>query len=195
MTENVNRNRHLDSLNETTPHTYLDARSVNNNQRDQDYDGQIVYPDTRTTCTHGLCTNVVGYPKDRIKKLLSRSQFMNGYFEATEELVNIDNRFGSDEMSLCDTMVHTIYPEKANNTNKIEKVIVNVEGHKQGIVFETCVNNEKCKFSSTFPNGYISYCKQKYIHKRLMVLGDNDKFVFDSFEVPSCCVCTVKKDN
>lgn len=64
---------------------------------------------------------------------------MNSYFDASEEYVNIDNRFNSDEMPLCETKIHTIYPEKANNTMKVEKVIVNVEGHKQGIVFETCV--------------------------------------------------------
>lgn len=101
----------------------------------------IVYPEIapKPTCTHGLCFNVAGYPKEQIQKILSRSHDMNGYFQSSVEFVSVDNRFNTDEMSLCETKVHTIYPEKANNTQKVEKVIVNVEGHKQGIVFETCV--------------------------------------------------------
>ncbi|KAJ3653877.1 hypothetical protein Zmor_013105 [Zophobas morio] len=186
------RNQYSGSLNPT--HAHMDTRSTSSKQRAHVDDGTIVYPDT-PSCAYGLCFNVAGYPKEQIQRILSRSQFMNSYFEVSEEPVIIDNRFNTDEMSLCETKVHTIYPEKANNTQKIERVIVNVEGHKQGIVFETCVDNGKCKFSSNFPTGYTSYCKQKYIHKRLMVLGDNDKFVFDSFEVPSCCVCTVSRSD
>ncbi|XP_068909489.1 protein spaetzle-like [Tenebrio molitor] len=194
MSDTSTRNRYHEGAIETTAHSHLDARSVDKKQREHVNDGPIVYPEA-STCTHGLCVNVAGYPKEQIKKLLSRSQFMNSYFQATEEFVNVDNRFNTDEMSLCETKVHTIYPEKANNTMEIEKVIVNVEGHKQGVVFETCVNNGKCKFSSNFPTGYTSFCQQKFIHKRLMVLGDNDKFVFDSFKVPSCCVCTVTRSD
>ncbi|EEZ99207.1 protein spaetzle [Tribolium castaneum] len=192
ISDTSNRNQYSEATNETIAHMHLDSRS--SNSRQQGEDTPIVYPE-KPTCDHGLCYNVAGYPKEQIKKILSRSHDMNRYFETSEEVVNLDNRFNTDEMSLCETTIRTIYPEKANNTQKVEKVIVNVEGHKQGIVFETCVNNGKCKFSSNFPTGYTSYCKQKYIHKRLMVLGDDDKFVFDLFEVPSCCICTVSKTN
>lgn len=73
-------------------------------------------------------------------KFLSRSEFINSYFNVTDGTVNVEfgNRFKDDEDSLCGSRLQTMYPTTGTNTKKINKTIVNLDKYKQGVVSETC---------------------------------------------------------
>ncbi|KAK9874703.1 hypothetical protein WA026_005523 [Henosepilachna vigintioctopunctata] len=155
---------------------------------------------SRRKCSHGFCEEVDDYPEDLIRNVLKRSSNLNEYFRE-EVTFNLNNRGGFDDEedsndTLCPVRSVTRYPRTARNTKKQERLLINVEGHKQGIVFETCIEDvQTCKFSESFPAGYVSSCKQKYVKRRLATLdADNQTTSWDIFEVPSCCVCIIKRE-
>jgi len=150
-------------------------------------------PREQLNCVEGLCENVPGYPAADIRSSLETVKVFDDYFRALQ-LETIENRISetAGEEQMCKTREHRIYPQKANNSRHVERTIVNIDDKKQMIVFDTCLENSKCAFSETFPDTYTSECKQKYVKRRLVVLGDErEKLAFDTFDVPSCCVCVL----
>ncbi|XP_044756475.1 protein spaetzle-like [Coccinella septempunctata] len=152
-------------------------------------------------CIRNFCEDVENYPETLIKNVLSRARNLEAYFKEAEVTFDISNRGGFDEDeddsdSMCPTKSITMYPKTAINTKKEEKFLINVEGHRQGIVFQTCIENSNCRFHEGFPTDYESSCKQKYVRRSLAILGDdNQTTAWDTFEVPSCCVCVIKRKN
>lgn len=148
----------------------------------------------KSSCIMNLCDEVDNYPTEYITRVMKDHKYDNLFND--DDIVPFDisqrNQFDGEE-TLCSTMQHVYKPKKAMNTNKTERIIVNIEGRKQTLVFETCVENTKCQFSEMFPNDYQTECKQRYVVRRLWALNDEKQPAFDSFEVPSCCVCTYKK--
>ncbi|CAG9818069.1 unnamed protein product [Phaedon cochleariae] len=147
-------------------------------------------------CPYGLCEEVENYPEGKIKNFISRSEVLKQYFDQMAiPSISFSNRFGEDGDPLCPTRTYTKFPKSATNTQNIAKILVNVDEYKQGVVYETCVKDGgQCSQANGFPDGYITTCKQKYAVRRLMAVSDNmDKPVFDDFELPSCCVCMIKK--
>nr|XP_023017491.1 uncharacterized protein LOC111506597 isoform X3 [Leptinotarsa decemlineata] len=145
-------------------------------------------------CTFGLCEVVDDYPEEQVNRLVSRSKELKQYFKHIE-ITHFDNRFGDGDQ-LCSTISHTVFPKSATNTKNVEMFLVNVGEFKQGVVFETCAREGgSCSFSDIFPMGYSTTCSQKYTVRRLMAVEkESDSPVFDNFQLPSCCVCTVKKN-
>lgn len=121
----------------------------------------IIFPDVQTTknpinpetfsakgkgtnCVEDVCSDAKDYPYEYIEQLVNRESQYNdlfGYLEGT--IVNTPTRWqpGQEPESetLCGTAVHTSYPKTLKNENGTERFIVNVEGHKQGLVYETCL--------------------------------------------------------
>ena len=151
-------------------------------------------------CIEDVCDDAKDYPYERIKEIVNQISMYKKLFGFLEgSVVETPNRFkpGAEDdgegESLCATNTHTKYPKLLKNENNTEKFIVNVDGHKQGLVIETCVEKAECKFASRFPDTYTSECRQRYARRRLMAVGEDGNPAFDTFIVPSCCVCTVKK--
>lgn len=46
-----------------------------------------------------------------------------------------------------------------------------------------------CKFDDHLPTGYISTCIQKYMYKKLVAIKETNEIYYDSFKLPSCCMC------
>ncbi|KAB0793956.1 hypothetical protein PPYR_13576 [Photinus pyralis] len=148
-------------------------------------------------CVAGVCNEAKDYPYNHIKDVLNKIKTYNklfGFLEGT--VVTLPNRFkpGVDEEdeTLCPVITHTVYPKTIKNENDTERYIINIDEHKQGLVFETCVEKAKCKFYNIFPAIYTSQCSQRYARRRLVALEEDGKPATDTFVVPSCCVCTVK---
>lgn len=99
---------------------------------------------SKRKCVRNFCEEVDNYPEALIKNVLSKTKNLESYFKEAEVVFDINNRGGFDEDeddndSMCPTKSITMFPKTAINTNKQEKFLINVEGHKQGIVFQTCL--------------------------------------------------------
>ncbi|KAL3276971.1 hypothetical protein HHI36_012334 [Cryptolaemus montrouzieri] len=151
-------------------------------------------------CVQNFCEEVDDYPETLIRNIVSRTHALDAYFREAEIAFELNNRGAFDEEDdskdlMCNVVSATLYPQTAVNTKEEEKILVNIDGFKQGLNFETCANDDSpCRFSETLPLGYKSTCKQKYVKRNLAILGENNKTSWDTFNVPSCCVCVIKRE-
>lgn len=53
---------------------------------------------------------------------------------------------------------------------------------------------EPCKKLNELPEGYVTYCKQKYIYRKLISLEENGIPSVDTFRIPSACSCAYKRN-
>lgn len=116
-------------------------------------DHPIVFPDAQSAnyipkstpkkCVANICEDIDDYPEEFIKGALSRTRQFDQFF-TNEVFPEIADRLKpdsseSEEQSLCQTQKQISYPKTAMNTNNSSKFIVNVDGYRQGLVFETCM--------------------------------------------------------
>lgn len=149
----------------------------------------------KTDCIAGFCSNVENYPKQDVEKLVENNPSVKAFFENdfTPE-ISQRGQFDSGDLeeTLCEANVRWSAPEAANNTDNVTRLIVQRDV-KQFVYIEQCNKNASCKFKSSFPNNYEVYCKQKYSLKRLAIISDNNTIYWDTFDVPCCCVCALKR--
>ncbi|VEN55743.1 unnamed protein product [Callosobruchus maculatus] len=147
-------------------------------------------------CQHRICEDVDNYPAEKIVEVISRSRELVGFFKNQPKPFEIDNRFGDDDDDTpCPTMKTKKFPKRALSTRNVEQLIVNVNDFQQGVDLEICKNEgSSCKFAEFPPHSYTTQCKQKYSKRLLMTFneGKNDT-IFDTFEFPSCCVCSIRR--
>lgn len=57
-------------------------------------------------------------------------------------------------------------------------------------------NVTKCTFDDHLPIGYTTMCVQKFMYKKLVAIKETNEIYYDSFKLPSCCMCmyTVNSD-
>jgi len=101
-----------------------------------------------------------------------------------------------DETQLCLSSTSRIYPKRAvNNSNKF-KFIINSDDDSemaQSITIEKCDRpGHSCRLSdglmfSDF--GLQTVCRQKYVTRRMLVVGDSGRLEVDTFQFPSACNC------
>ncbi|KAL1121941.1 hypothetical protein AAG570_003349 [Ranatra chinensis] len=94
-----------------------------------------------------------------------------------------------------------VFPKSAKNKEDVWMFIVNQDQYQQGVRIEICVKasqggtGEQCSFTESFPLGYQTSCKQKYIYRKLLAVDrKSGETVADTFQLPSCCSCTVKQN-
>jgi len=108
-------------------------------------------------------------------------------------------RFGSDsdlvkESRACDNRKATVYPKKATNIQGKYVFIVNDNKYRQAVEIEQCLNEgDPCLNESDAPTpGTV--CRQKYATYRMYVINEAGEQVYDSFSLPSACLCHHKSD-
>jgi len=108
-------------------------------------------------------------------------------------------RFGPDsdlvkEARACDNRKATVYPKKATNIQGKYVFIVNDNKYRQAVEIEQCLNEgESCLNESDAPTpGTV--CRQKYATYRMYVINEAGEQVYDSFSLPSACLCHHKSD-
>lgn len=51
-----------------------------------------------------------------------------------------------------------------------------------------------CELFGDLPNGYVTYCKQKYIYRRLISVDVDGVPKVDTFPIPSACCCAYRRN-
>ncbi|KAL3276965.1 hypothetical protein HHI36_012330 [Cryptolaemus montrouzieri] len=153
-------------------------------------------------CANGdtFCEKFDSYPKHHLKQVLQNKEVIREFFGRDEESPVIINRHGGLAESvnfLCPSVERTIFPKIGKNKNNKWKYIINQEedGYIQGVRVETCRRkNVPCDLIGELPLGYITSCKQKYIYRRLLSVSDLGAPTPDTFQLPSACCCSYKRD-
>ncbi|CAH0385370.1 unnamed protein product [Bemisia tabaci] len=154
-----------------------------------------------------FCEHVSPYPSDIISAeaahlkplgtdfLDDTSNRQIGADEYDEDDAPNDRREDYEEFPMCPSIERVVYPKVGKTKNKDLLFILNHEEFLQGIRIETCVHKKKqCAFTETVPWGYKTFCRQKYVYKRLVALNDKGKAHPDVFLFPSCCTCIIRLD-
>ncbi|XP_044756806.1 protein spaetzle-like isoform X2 [Coccinella septempunctata] len=153
-------------------------------------------------CSKGdtFCEDFEAYPRHHLRQVLSQKEGLREFFGKDEEAPFIVNRHGGLEESvnyLCPSVERTVFPKVGKNKNNKWKYIINQaeDGYIQGVRVETCRRrNAPCDIISDLPLGYITSCKQKYIYRRLLSVSDLGAPTPDTFQLPSACCCSYKRD-
>ena len=159
-------------------------------------------------CNDSLCDSEEDdtYPISDIEVLLNKtfmakSQF-NGIFgqgqpcvPKSEPKVSLRTPLDIEENPLCQARQDHIFPKKGQNAKGEWKFIINTEDYKQGISINKCLeSNEQapCKYNGEpgfYPNATV--CHQLYTRHDFLALSENGRIEYDSFKVPSACVCKI----
>ncbi|KAK6633737.1 hypothetical protein RUM44_004344 [Polyplax serrata] len=172
--------------------------------------GQIVFPDgyrrqkftprgTKCGKKTTFCEHVgEEYPSDYINQILKKEGAMFKEFFGKDVISdpNITERIHApEENSLCPFRQEVVFPRAAKNKEDKWLFVVNQDQYVQGVTVEVCLNPEsRCILTESFPLSYTPYCKQKYIERRLVAIGEDGKPHSDSFRLPSCCSCVLKHE-
>ncbi|XP_071455593.1 uncharacterized protein [Hetaerina americana] len=152
-------------------------------------------------CAKGstFCESTDNYPSEYLKTVLKNEGEGLKEFFGNDLLLNdttIAQRIDSiDENPLCQSVEQVVYPKMAQNKEDKWLYVVNQDQYIQGVRVEKCLKPEsECLLTASFPLGYKTTCRQKYIYRRMLALNDDGKALSDTFRLPSCCSCFVKAD-
>jgi len=99
------------------------------------------------------------------------------------------NRPGEKERA-CRVRRDVIYPRKARNVKGSFMFIMNQGEFRQAVEVEQCEDEgEECKTDGDAPSTGTTVCRQEFSTHRLYALGSNGQQVYDSFSLPSACLC------
>ncbi|XP_030760477.1 uncharacterized protein LOC115885648 isoform X3 [Sitophilus oryzae] len=166
--------------------------------------GSISRDDIMSNCTEQmpLCEYAVSYPHEHLKIVLTRNTIYKELF-GEDESPEVSNRIGEvdDDIYMCRATSTTIFPKQGLNRNNQWKYIINQDDRdfRQGVRIEQCKNfGLGCDIPGQNPLnlfGYRTYCKQKYIYRRLLSVSGDGMPIPDTFRIPSACCCAYKKNS
>jgi len=153
---------------------------------------------TISPCPSGqnFCHRIDDYPKnvhidDRLlsNKLIKQKIFDDKIIQTR---FSINTRRG-EEKRACATRKDVVYPKKARNTKGRFLFIVNDNQYRQAVEIEKCVDEgQKCLTDDDAPVSRRTLCKQLYATYKLYAIDTNREQVYDSFSLPSACICHYK---
>merc|ERR1712013_221920 len=143
-----------------------------------------------------FCDRLDDYPRnvhidDRLlaNKLIKQKIFDDNFVQTR---LGIQTRIG-EERRACDTRRDVVYPKKARNTKDQYVFIVNDSQYRQAVEIEKCLNEgEKCLTDDDAPVSRRTLCKQIFATYKLYAITANREQVYDSFSLPSACLCHYK---
>merc|ERR1711953_478009 len=141
-----------------------------------------------------FCDGITDYPTNiNIADSVVASRLIrNAIFDAkpnfTTETPLLRSNFLKESRS-CDNRKGTVYPKKAKNIEGKFVFIVNDDQYRQSVEIEQCVNEgDPCQNDSGAPLP-TTVCRQKYATYRMYVINEEGRQVYDSFSLPSACLC------
>merc|ERR1712232_1079723 len=141
-----------------------------------------------------FCDGITDYPTNiNIADSVVASRLIrNAIFDAkpnfTTETPLLRSNFLKESRS-CDNRKGTVYPKKAKNIEGKFVFIVNDEQYRQSVEIEQCVSEgDPCQNDSDAPLP-TTVCRQKYATYRMYVINQEGRQVYDSFSLPSACLC------
>jgi len=140
------------------------------------------------------CDSITDYPTNiNIADTVVASRLIrNAIFDAKPanftETPLLRSNFLKESRS-CDNRKGTVYPKKAKNIEGKFVFIVNDDQYRQSVEIEQCVSEgEPCQNDSDAPLPR-TVCRQKYATYRMYVINEEGRQVYDSFSLPSACLC------
>ena len=161
-------------------------------------------PDNDTLCD----TEDSEYPEKAINFLLFRNRFFANkeYFNTVlgppcepPEPEKLMTRLGFDltEAALCATRETYVFPKKAKNSRGVWKYVVNTLEYQQGISMHKChmrASGQSCRYAGELgENPEVTECRQMYTKHSLLAVTEDGMLSYDTFEIPSACVCHIKE--
>merc|ERR1712232_1310269 len=141
-----------------------------------------------------FCDGITDYPTNiNIADSVVASRLIrNAIFDAkpnfTTETPLLRSNFLKESRS-CDHRKGTVYPKKAKNIEGQFVFIVNDEKYRQSVEIEQCISEgDPCQNDSDAPLP-TTVCRQKYATYRMYVINQEGRQVYDSFSLPSACLC------
>lgn len=141
-----------------------------------------------------FCDEISDYPTNiKIQDSVEASGLIrNAIFDAKPK-ANIVGRIKTfeaiKESRACDSRKGTVYPKKAMNIEGEFVFIVNDDKYRQAVEIEQCLGEgEICRTQSDAPFS-TTVCRQKFATYRMYVINKEGKQVYDSFSLPSACLC------
>merc|ERR1712232_111492 len=141
-----------------------------------------------------FCDGITDYPTNiNIADSVVASRLIrNAIFDAkpnfTTETPLLRSNFLKESRS-CDHRKGTVYPKKAKNIEGKFVFIVNDEQYRQSVEIEQCISEgDPCQNDSDAPLP-TTVCRQKYATYRMYVINEEGRQVYDSFSLPSACLC------
>lgn len=94
------------------------------------------------------------------------------------------------EVRACEARKSVVFPKKAQNSVGKFVFIVNHKQYRQGVEIEQCrAEGDLCKADDDAPLPKSTACKQIYATYKLYAITEKREQVYDSFSLPSACIC------
>jgi len=148
------------------------------------------------------------YPEDLVKSLIKKSNTLkspvhfNKLFERPCDYEPIVTQFrigGPEENPVCESTQKYIFPKVAKTVRGQWRYIINIQDlYMQGVSVEICkATDTPCTYGGKdgdFPKD--TKCKQVYSRHNMLTISPISKRVaFDTFQIPSACVCHINEDS
>jgi len=169
---------------------FPDKQIQRDKRQEEEDEGAPILP-----CPDGLlyCDSITDYPANIniadsvVASRLIRNAIFDGKPNFTETPLLRSNFL--KESRACDHRKGTVYPKKAKNIEGKFVFIVNDEQYRQSVEIEQCVSEgDPCQNDSDAPLP-TTVCRQKYATYRMYVINQEGRQVYDSFSLPSACLC------
>lgn len=90
----------------------------------------------------------------------------------------------------CTVHRSVTYPQKARNIRGTFMFIMNQREFRQAVEVEQCVGEgQSCNTDNDAPSRGRTHCRQQYSTHRLYAINATGHQVYDSFSLPSACLC------
>jgi len=143
-----------------------------------------------------FCDNITDYPTNIniLDSVVASRLIKNAIFDP-KPTGDIQQRTSFiKESRACDNRKGTVYPKKAKNIEGEFVFIVNDDQYRQAVEIEQCLGEgEVCLTDSDAPLP-TTVCRQKFATYRMYVINQEGRQVYDSFSLPSACLCHHKSD-
>lgn len=163
-------------------------------------EGKIVFPADEPEKYPGLapsckastfCENPPYYPVkyvDAVLKANSNLKLFSGSDLVTDIVQRIDT---SDDTPLCSSTEQIVYPKSAKSSEKLWLFILNQDNFTQGVRIETCGKETECHVIDGLVQGYQTFCKQKFIYRKLVAVLPTG-IGHETFRFPASCCCHIR---
>ena len=143
-------------------------------------------------------SNVEDYPSniDILDEIVASKLVRNVIFDEKPRLSEdlLERTAFEKESRVCDNRKATVYPKKAQNIQGKYVFIVNDNKYRQAVSIEQCLGeSEPCLNDNDAPEP-STVCRQKYATYRMYVINEEGEQVYDSFSLPSACLCHHKSN-
>ncbi|XP_053995002.1 protein spaetzle [Hylaeus volcanicus] len=150
--------------------------------------------DRSPICEHPtFCEFIPNYPSELVRIALQNNPYIRFYTNGDELDTPLLPEDEPEEQPLCVSSEQIVFPKIALTKDKDWKYIINHENWTQSVRVETCIDEDKpCRVIEGFAEGYVTKCRQKYLHRQLWAVAENGSISRETFRFPASCCCHIE---